>query len=50
MQFLLPVIHYVQLVSQGVQVVPTKKNPTEQALVHVLDAVLKIEKAEIDEP
>ena len=39
----------MQFESQGVHVVPTRKYPDEQALVQVLDAVLKIEKEEMVE-
>ena len=48
-QLVLEVMHWVQFESQGVHVVPTRKYPDEQALVQVLDAVLKIEKEEMVE-
>jgi hypothetical protein len=35
--------HCEQLLSQGVQMAPTKKYPVEQALMQVLVAVLKME-------
>jgi uncharacterized lipoprotein YajG len=42
-QFLLEEMQVEQLVSQGVQVLPTRKKPVVHALVQVLVLVLKIE-------